>query len=148
MFSEVPNLFKYSQNTCFRDMVFRNNGMHSFETLFSKCSLQFQIVLNIVRMHALETLFSKKNCSSKSFQIVSECILERHCFHFFSAIPNRFKYCQNACFRDIVFQKKSAVSNTVSCHIFENAIALIVFILRKNKHHAWTKTMLLKLGRT
>ena len=47
---------------------------HALKTLFSKCSLHFQIVLNTVRMHALETLFSTKIlCSYKSFQIVSEC---------------------------------------------------------------------------
>ena len=55
-------------------------------------------------------------CSSKSFQLVSESMLQRHCFHF-----------------SLQFQ---IVSNTVSCHIFENAIALIVFILHKNIHHA------------
>jgi len=31
-------------------------------------------------------------------------------------------------------------------YFLENAIALIVVILRKNIQHDWTKTMLLKLG--
>ena len=35
-----------------------------------------------------------------------------------------------------------------SCHSFEDAIVLIVCILHKNIHHDWTKTMLLKEGKT
>jgi len=54
--------------------------MHALDTLFPSISLLFQIVSNTVRTHALDTMFS-----------------------FFSAVPNRFKYRQNARFRDIVF---------------------------------------------
>jgi len=54
-------------------------------------SLQFQIVLNTTRMHALETLFS---FIFLQFQIVLNTVrvhaLDVHCFHFFSAVPNRF----------------------------------------------------------
>ena len=60
-------------------IVLTTDRMHALETLFI-FSLQFRIVLTTDSMHALETLFS-----------------------FFSAVPNRFKYRQNACFRDIVF---------------------------------------------
>jgi len=42
--------------------------MQALATLFSKCSLYYQIVLNIVKTHASETLFSK--LSLKLFQIV------------------------------------------------------------------------------
>ena len=96
MFSAVPNRFKCRHNACFRDIIFTHK------------SLQFQIVSNSVRMHALETLFSHNFCRSKSFQIVSE-----------SAFSNLFKYRQNACLRDIVFQKSSAVSNR--CKQCQNA---------------------------
>ena len=41
--------------------------------------------------------------STKSFQIPPECILQRDCFHFISAVPNRFRYHQNAYFIEIVF---------------------------------------------
>ena len=68
IFSAVPNRFKYRPNACFIDIVlifslqFQNVlntvRIHALETLFSKCSMQFQIVSNTVRMHALETLFS------------------------------------------------------------------------------------------
>jgi len=43
--------------------------------LFSKCSLQFQIVSNTVRIHALRTWFSKV---SIKFQIVSNTISILH----------------------------------------------------------------------
>ena len=72
--------------------------------------------------------------SFKSFWIPSECTIYRHCFHFFllfqlvshpvpmhaldrfcycffSAVPNCFKHCQNACLRDIVFKRFSEVLN-------------------------------------
>ena len=56
--------FKYRQHACFRDIVFeimsavpnRSVRIYSLEALFLKCSLQFQIVSNTVRMHALESL--------------------------------------------------------------------------------------------
>jgi len=50
---------------------------HALNTLFLKCSLQFQIVFNTVRMHALETLFSKKTLQ---FQILSNSVRMRY-FH-------------------------------------------------------------------
>jgi len=66
IFSDVPNRFN-------------NARTHVVETMFSRFSLQFQIVSNTGWMHALETLF-----------------------FFFSAVPNRFKYGLDACFRDVV----------------------------------------------
>ena len=122
------------------------------KALFSKYSLHFQIVLNAVRMHALETLFSNILCSSKSFQILSDCMFQRHyfqkdlcdsesfqirqnacfrhvVFNIFSAVPNRFKYYQNACFRHIVFKMFTevirVVSNSVRLHAlpcFQNCL--------------------------
>mgnify|MGYP007091752787 CR=1 FL=1 len=89
---------------------------HALETLFSKFSLQFQIISNTVTMLALETI----NVfiflwSSESFQIVSERMLYRHCFQGFLS---SFKYRLNACFRDIVlfFLQFEIVSNTVKMH--------------------------------
>ena len=85
-------------------------------------------------MHRLLSLFSFCFCSSRSFQISSQCMLYIHCFHlylwssksfintirmhsletqfyFLSALPNRFNYRQNAYFRDIVFKGFSALPN-------------------------------------
>ena len=58
LLSTVPNRFKYRHNACFRDFV----------------SIYFSTVPNYIRVHALETLFSFLLCSSKSFQILSECM--------------------------------------------------------------------------
>ena len=80
--------------------------MHHLPSLFSKVSLQFRIVSNTVRMHGSEI--------------------------FFSAVPNRFKYRHNACFRDIVLKNFSAVPNrfnyrqasecTIYRHCFQNSL--------------------------
>ena len=42
-------------------MIANSGRKHALETLFSKFSLQFQIVSNSVSMHALETLLSKRS---------------------------------------------------------------------------------------
>ena len=98
-FSEVLNRFKYRHNACFRC------------TLFSSISLQFQIVSDTTRMHALETLFSHKNLH---VHIVSDTTrmhaLEKLFSHKKSACPYRFRYHQNACFREIVFIQKICMS--------------------------------------
>ena len=91
--------------------------------------LQFQIVSNTIRMHALDVhCIQLCFCSSKSFQISPECMLQRHCFlcssnsfqippevtlfsFFFSAVPNRFKYLQSAYFKEIVYYMFSVVPN-------------------------------------
>ena len=64
-------------------------------------------------MHALDVhCFHLLLCSSKLFQIPPECMLQRHFFQQKnSAVPNRFKYRKNACFRYIVFNYFSAVPN-------------------------------------
>ena len=36
---------------------------------------------------------------------------KRHCFDFFSAVPNRFKYIKSECFKEIVYKMYSAVPN-------------------------------------
>ena len=84
------NRFKYRQNAPFTVLVFI-------------ISPQFQIVSNTARMHHLPSLFSLFLCNSKSFQIPSECTIYRPCFHYFSAVPNCFKYRQNAPFIVLVF---------------------------------------------
>ena len=58
-------------------------------------------------MHGLETLFSKEK---------------------FSAVPNRFKKCQNAYFRDIIFKKISVVLNRfkyVRMHALETLFSFV-----------------------
>ena len=74
-------------------------------------------------MHAKVSLCQNDICSSKSFQIPSQCTIYRPCFCFFSAVPNRLKYRQNACFRDIVFfffsLQFQIVLNTVRIHALE-----------------------------
>ena len=130
VFSAIPNRFKYRQNTLFRDIVFKR--LSAVQNRFKHCQnaclrdivfkrfLQFQIVFNTVRMHVLETLFSFFLCSSKSFQIPTGCMPQRHFFHFFSAVPNRFKYRQNACFRD------TAPGSYTSC-TSDSVMLVIVF---------------------
>ena len=121
IFFAVPSRLKYRHSAYFKDIVFifsqqfqivsNTVRTHSSATFFSKGFLQFEIVLNTVRMHSLETLFSKKICSSKSFQLPSQCMLYTDIvFTFFSPVSNRFKCHQNASFRGIVFQK-SAIPN-------------------------------------
>ena len=49
-------------------------------------------------------------------------MLQRYCFHFFSAVASRFEHRQNACFRGIVFifsLQFQVVSNTVRMHVLE-----------------------------
>jgi len=70
--------------------------MHASETLLSQFSLKLKIVSNSARMQALDTLLSNIFCSSKLFQILSECKLKRPCFQIFFSVPNRSKWCQNA----------------------------------------------------
>ena len=70
--------------------------------------LQFQI-LNTVRMHALDILFSICFCSSKSSMRGLDTLFK---FIYFSAVGNRFKYRQNACFRYNIFIYFSAVPNS------------------------------------
>ena len=68
----LQSLFSfYSQQF---QIVLSTVTMHALETLFPSFSLQFQIVSNYIRVHALETLFSFLLCSSKSFEILSECM--------------------------------------------------------------------------
>ena len=70
--------------------------------------LQFQIVLNTVRMHALETLFSFFSLRSKSFQIPLERMLWRHCFRNVLPSSKSFQIRQNECTVFICF---SAIPN-------------------------------------
>ena len=132
--SAVPNSFKYRQNAPFSVLVFKKILCRStsFQTS-SQCTiyhlcfhffLQFQFVSNI-RMHVLEILFSKDSCSFQSFQILSECMLQRHCLKKkMSAVPNSFKQCQNAfvIYRKTVFifsLQFRTVSNIVRIHALE-----------------------------
>ena len=97
---------------------------HNLPSLFSFIFLQFQIVSNPATMHALKTLFSKYFLQ---FQTISTTVRRQNaCIRDFmlkkiSAVPNRFHNCQNSCFRDIVSKRKSAVefqivSYTITVH--------------------------------
>ena len=54
-------------------------------------------------MHHLTSLFLFFLCSSKLFQIPPQCTIYHPCFHFFSAVPNLFKYRHNAQFTILVY---------------------------------------------
>jgi len=60
-------------------------------------------------MHALDILFSICFCSSKSSMRGLDTLFK---FIYFSAVGNRFKYRQNACFRYNIFIYFSAVPNS------------------------------------
>ena len=75
---------------------FKGNCLH----LFVCSSKSFQIPLERMLQRHCFQLFT---CSSKSFQIVSECMLQRHYFQNDSCGSESFQIRQNACFRDIVF---------------------------------------------
>ena len=97
-FSAVPNRFNSRYNACFRNIAF---------ICFSAVPNRF----DNLRMHALETLFSFFLCSSKWFQISSECMRKRHCFQNDLCSSDRFKYCHSTWFNDIVIQMFSAFPN-------------------------------------
>ena len=104
-YSAVPNCFRYQHNACFSSLQFQivsdTNIMHALVLGSSK------FCLDTSRAHVLKTLFSK-------------CSLQFH---------NRFKYRQNAFFRDIVFKMFTEVirivSNSVRLHAlprFQNCL--------------------------
>ena len=108
MYSSIP----YYSNTV---------RVHALQTLFSYFSLQFQIVSNIIRMHVLQTLF-KKSAFPNLFKYHPNTCLRAIVFPKKSAVPKRFKKCQNAFFRDIVLifsLQFQIVSNTFSMHTLE-----------------------------
>ena len=98
--SAVSNRFKYRQNAPFIVLVFiffcsskslQIIRIHHIPSLFSKCSLHFQIVENNAGMHNLPSLFS---FFSLHFQIVENTFRMHHLsslFSIFSAVPNRYK---------------------------------------------------------
>ena len=115
--SAVPNLLKYRHNACFREIVFIFSAIpiclkYRHDAQFTTLGFTFSAVL---------TRFKSRHNACLSYIP----------FIFFSAVPNCFKYRPSACYCFHFFSLQfHIVSNTVSCHIFENAIALILFILR------------------
>jgi len=101
-FSAVPNRFTSRHNACFRDIFFlltfqidstivrRQNTPFTVLVfkLFSAVPNRFKYRHNACSRDIVFFFF----CSSKSFQIPSECMLKRHWFHVFSAVQNRFKF--------------------------------------------------------
>ena len=81
------------------------------------------------RRHYLPPLFSFFLCTSKSFQTPLESTIYRPSFlYLFSAVPNRYKYRQNALFTVLVFILFSAFPNRFKYH--QNALfTVLVFIL-------------------
>ena len=62
--------------------------------------------------------------------------LEKYFSAFVSAVPNRFKYCQNTCFRDIVFKIVSEDSNRfkyVRIHASKETLLSIFFSTVPNR---------------
>ena len=59
----------------------------------------------------LETLFSFFHAVPNRFKYRQNACFTDVVFIIFSAVPNRFKYHQNACFRDVVFNIFSAIPN-------------------------------------
>ena len=89
--------------------------MHHLPSLFSKVSLQFRIVSNTVRMHGSEIFFS---AVPNRFKYRHNACFRDIVLKNFSAIPNRFKYRQHACFRDIVFIFFFAAFQIISTTVF------------------------------
>ena len=125
-FTAVPIRFKYRQNAPFSVLVFifslqfqiffkyRQNA--PFSVLVFMFSLQFQIVSNTVRMHHLVSLFSFFLFSFKSFQIPSECTIQRPCFHFFSSVSNTVRMHHLASLFSKFSAKFQIVLNAVKKH--------------------------------
>ena len=127
MFSAVQNRFRYRQNTCFRDIVFifflsSSESFHiPSESMLQRhffyfFSLQFRIVSSTVRKHDLETLFSFFSTVPKRFKYHQNACFKDIIFKIVFAVPDRFKYFQKACFRDIIFifsLQFQIVSNTI-----------------------------------
>ena len=127
--SECVTIMHAKASLCQNDLCssksFQIAPFSVFFFLFFVCSsLQFQIVLNAVRMHYLASLFSKCVCNSKSFQMPSECTIHSlslfskfslkseivsntarmHSYaSLFSKFPNCVKYRQNTPFTVLVF---------------------------------------------
>ena len=75
-FSAVPNRFKSRHTTRFRNIAF----------------IYFSAVPNRLKYrHASECMHSNETCSSISFPKPSECMLMRHCFHFFLCSSKSFE---------------------------------------------------------
>ena len=109
-FSAVPNRFKYRNNAQFTILVF----------IIFCCSKSFQIPSQcMLKLHCFHLFL----CSSKSFNIPSECFryIVLNSFLQFQSVSTTV-WRQNACFRDIIFQKNQhfpIFSNTVRMHIWE-----------------------------
>ena len=96
-------------------------------------SSNFKNIVSIsVRIHhlssLLSTFFSAVPTSRTSFQIALEFTIYRPCFHYFSAVPNRFKYRQNAPFIVLVFiisLQFQIVSKTVRMHHLPSLFSFI-----------------------
>ena len=95
--------------------------LHCFQKCL--CESKYRIrACHIARESVLVFMFSYLSYSPKSFQIpqyyivfnyFSQCMLQMF-FIYFSAVPNRFKYLQSACFKDIVFKMFSVVRNRLN----------------------------------
>ena len=118
--SAFPNHFKYRHSVYFKEIVFicslhvpivsNNVRMHAFETLFAQnvcisetfqknaCfgdivfmfSRQFQNCFKYRQDACFRDIVVKIFCISQSFQILSECMLLRHCLQQYSAFHKHF----------------------------------------------------------
>ena len=110
MWWKVPNRFKYRHNGTFTILVFI---FFCNSKSFKSCqNAPFTILVciftatpnrsNPVTMHNLPSLFSKTSAVLTRFKSRHDACLSYIAFIYFSAVPNRLKYHQHACFRDIV----------------------------------------------
>ena len=145
----LPSLFSFFRQFQIVSNTATGNNLPSLFSFF-RSSKSFKIPPEcMLQRHCFQTFLF----SSKSIPIPSECMLQKHCFqnNFFSsksfqipsqfmrqrhnvfnnkksAVPNRFKYCQNACFGGIVFMfslQLQIVSNTVRLHVLETLAQLV-----------------------
>ena len=126
------NRFKYHQNACFRDIVFKKILCNSKSSqILSEC-MQFHIALNATRMHTLETLSLVAIHHVLLIWSFDDCVLLLD--HYFRQA--RTWWCS-------VTHTDSRV-HAIFLKMWSSWLCLF-FV---NIQHDWTKTMLLKLGKT
>ena len=78
-----------------QNIVYNSGRMHHLYALLSKISLQYKKIASKCNTVLILTFPGEVGLQNTCFRYIV--------FNFFSAVPNRFKYRHNACFRDIVF---------------------------------------------
>ena len=128
-FSPFPNRFKSRQNAPFTVLVLKK-----IRRLLSSSRPYFVLIQNMYTFSyrsykyrskqykkgkLCDLVFKMLTSFPNRFKQCQNCMLQRHCFHFFYAVQNRFEGRQNAPFIVIVFKfppQFKIVSNTVRMH--------------------------------